>query len=191
MPDSTVLIVCGIMLLLWGVVTLLSIYNSLISVKMNVANAKANIDVVLKQRYDEIPKLIQICEQYMSYEIEIIKEIMMARDRMIMGGSFREKMLATQDLSRSIRGLIALGESYPDLKANANFLQIQERLSDLEELLSDRREFYNSTVTLYNARIKQFPDVYFANQLSYYPEDHFKVAAYEKRSPSLKIKIPA
>ena len=189
--EFQMMITIGLLVLLAGaIITLVGIYNSLIAVKANIANSWANIDVILKQRYDEIPKLIEVCEQYAAYEAGMVDKIMRTREKMVNGKNHKEKIQASNDLTYAIKGLMAIGEGYPDLKVNTNFLQIQNRLSELEETLADRREFLNNSVTIYNVRIQQFPDVYFARQLGYESEFHFKVEDHEKDSPSLKTKLP-
>lgn len=165
------------------------IYNALIALKQNIKKAWANIDVILKQRYDEIPQLIQICEQYASYEKSMIDKITSAREKMVHGNSKKEQMDGAQALNLGIKGLLAVGEAYPDLKANKNFMQIQDRLSSLEESLADRREYYNDTVNQHNIRIKQIPDVFIAGFLGYQDEDLFQVGAHERERPDLKMNI--
>jgi LemA protein len=164
------------------------VYNALVTVKENVLKAWANIDVILKQRYDEIPQLIEICEQYVEYEADMIKKIMAARENMVRGKSVEAKAQASQELTEMVGGLLAIGENYPNLKANEHFLQIQKRLSDLEESLADRREFYNDSVNIYNIRIQQIPDVIFARMLGYERKEMFEVHEPEKARPSLKMK---
>ncbi|MBC8549715.1 MAG: LemA family protein [Candidatus Brocadiales bacterium] len=171
------------------VVIAIIVYNALVALKHNITKAWANIDVILKQRYDEIPNLVQVCEQYANYETATIQKIMETRQRMVSGKSQQEKMDASNELSAALGSLLAIGEAYPELKANENFLQLQYRLSDLENTLADRREFYNDSVTLYNIRIKQFPDVFLAKHLGYTEEVLFKVSKHELTPPSLKMKL--
>ena len=169
---------------------LIGIYNSLVQSKENIKQAWANIDVTLKQRYDEIPKLLSICEQYMDYEQKAIDKILDARSRMV-HGSNEERMSASQQLSVGLQGLLSVGENYPDLQANKSYIQLQRRVSELEESLSDRREFYNSTVNNFNIRIQQIPDVFIARPLGYTPQQMFEVFDYEKGKVSLQMNIPS
>ena len=167
----------------------IGVYNSIVMLRANIKKAWANIDVIFKQRYDEIPQLIQICEQYVTYEKSIIDRIMKARENMVHGKDKEAQIEAAKEFSLGLNGLLAVGENYPDLKANQNFIQIQNRLSSLEEHLADRREFYNDSVTLYNIRIKQFPDMIFANFMGCQEEKLFEVSPEEKKLPNLKMNL--
>ena len=166
----------------------IQIYNALLAINENVNKSWANIDVILKQRYDELPQLIKLCEQYVEYEAEMIEKIMSAREKMVQGRDVKEKSAAFNEVTAGIKGLLAIGEAYPELKANTNFLQIQTRLSALEEVLADRREFYNDSVTIFNTRIQQIPDVFIAGQLGYKRKQMFEVNSNEKALPDLSIK---
>lgn len=148
-----------------------SIYNSLIALKNNIDKAFANIDVILKQRHDELPKLIETCKGYMKHEQGLFETVTKARAQYATAGSIAEKTAAENTLNMGIRGLFAVAENYPDLKANQNFLDLQNRISTLEETIADRREFFNESVNLYNIRIQSFPDMFFAGfmQLSKQP----------------------
>lgn len=171
------------------IILVVGIYNSLIQVKENVSKSWANIDVILKQRYDEVPQLIQVCEQYASYEKDMIDRIMTAREKMVSGKSVKDQADGFNELTTGLNGLLALGEAYPELKANENFLQIQTRLSHLEDSLADRREFYNDSVNIYNIRIQQIPDVFLAKILGYMAKELFKVDEKERSAPSLKMNL--
>jgi LemA protein len=166
----------------------IQIYNSLLAVNENINKAWANIDVTLKQRYDELPQLLKICEQYVEYEEDMIQKIMSAREKMVQGKDVSEKAAGFNELTAGIKGLLAVSEAYPDLKANVQYTQIQTRLSHLEETLADRREFYNDSVNIFNTRIQQIPDVFFANLLGYQRKQMFEVTSEEKKIPDLTIK---
>ncbi len=163
-------------------------YNSLIQSKENIIKAWANIDVILKQRYDEIPQLIKICEQYVEFEREQIDRIMQARDRMVNGENIKLKVAGFNEVTTGLNSLYAVAESYPDLKSNTNFNHILTRLSDLEEILSDRREFYNDSVNVYNIKIQSIPDSFIAFIFGYERATMFEIREFEKVFPSLEIK---
>lgn len=141
---------------------LISTYNGLVEVKNAVSKAWANIDVLLKQRHDELPKLIDTCKQYMQHEQATLEKVIAARSRV---SSARESQdvaavgRAETGLRTGLGQLFALAESYPDLKANEQFVQLQSRISSLENSIADRREFYNESVNINNVRIEQFPAV--------------------------------
>jgi LemA protein len=178
-----ILFIVALVLLFMGV----SIYNGLVSLKNQIDRSWANIEVILKQRFDEIPQLIQVVEQYAGYEQATLKKVIEARNTYNQATTTDQKVEAANLTSIAFKGLAALGESYPDLKANTNFIHLQGRVSDLESQLADRRENFNETVTNFNTRIQQIPDVFFARMLGYNQHSLFKVEAAETVRPSLKM----
>jgi len=168
----------------------ITIYNGLISLKENIKKSWSNIDVILKQRHDELPKLISVCESYSEFEKGILDRLMKAREKYFKASGVAKKSEASNEVTAALQGIFALAESYPDLKANKNFMQLQERISHLEETLADRREFYNDSVNNYNIRIKQIPDVLVAGMLNYQDEEMFKVSQKEREDVKINIKIP-
>ena len=164
----TTIIILAIMVLL--VFYLINIYNHLVRIKHNVSKAWSNIDVLLKQRHDEIPKLVETCRQYMKFEQETLEKVMLARSRV---SDARENQdvpglgLAEGALRMGLGQLFALVEDYPDLKANENFQHLQSRISTLENTIADRREFYNESVNINNIGIEQFPDVIVASMFGF------------------------
>jgi LemA protein len=142
-----------------------ALYNRLVLVRNNVRQAWANIDVLMKQRHDELPKLIEVCSQYMRYERAALERLTRARALVSVASSRRSAAQlgpAEQTLRRELRQLFAVSEAFPDLRANATFAHLQRRIADLETAIADRREFYNDTVRINNAAIEQFPAVIFA-----------------------------
>ena len=145
-------------------------YNSLVTVKHNVTKALSNIDVLLKQRHDEIPKLVATCKQYMQHEQITLEKVITARNQVAaasQAGDITALGKAESQLRSSLGQIFALSEAYPDLKANQQFGHLQTRISGLENDIADRREFYNETVTINNARIEQFPDVIIARMMNF------------------------
>lgn len=146
------------------------IYNNLVSLKHAVSKAWANIDVLLKQRHDELPKLVEVCKQYMAYEQETLEKIMQARAA-VSSASARGDVSGVGNAESMLRAglgnLFALAEAYPDLKADATFQHLQSRITSLENAIADRREFYNESVNNNNVRIEQFPDVILAKRLGF------------------------
>jgi LemA protein len=141
-------------LLAYGV----SIYNGLVAVKHQVDQAWANIDVLLKQRHDELPKLIDSVKSYMTHERELLETLTSLRAR-TETASASERMAAENELGRGVARLLAVAESYPQLRASEVFMDMQQRISALEEQIAHRREFYNAAVNINNVRMEQFPDV--------------------------------
>ncbi|MBI5427442.1 MAG: LemA family protein [Nitrospinae bacterium] len=169
---------------------LITIYNGLIALKENIKKAWANIDVILKQRHDELPKLVSVCESYAEFEKGILERAMKARERYFSADTVAKKAEASAEVSGAIKSIFALAENYPQLKANENFMQLQTRISHLEESLADRREFYNDSVNNYNIRIQQLPDAIVANFMSLKLETMFSVAEEDRRDVDIKIRLP-
>ena len=169
-------------------------YNSLVSIKNNVAKAWANIDVLLKQRNDELPKLIDTCKAYMAHEAQTLEKVISAR----MGVDAARQ---TQDvaglgkaesvLSKSIGGLYAVAENYPDLKADQTFINLQQRITGLENQIADRREFYNDSVNNNNVRIQQFPDLIVAKLFSFEQKDMLRFASAELKDVDVSARFNA
>jgi LemA protein len=162
-----------ITLVIFAVLTLyiIMLYNSLVSVKNNIAKAWSNIEILLKQRHDELPKLIDTCKQYMKHEQDTLEKVMLARSQVSKAQQSHDvNALGTAEgaLRTGLGHLFAVAEAYPELKANENFLHLQSRISGLENAIADRREFYNESVNINNVRIEQFPDLLVA-KLFHFP----------------------
>ena len=157
-----------------------TLYNGLIAVKNNVDKAWANIDVLLKQRHDELPNLIEVCKGYMKYEADTLQRVTTARNAYQQAATPDQKVQASAEMSAALGRLIAVAENYPDLKANANFMQLQGRITGLESEIADRREFYNDSVNTFNTRIQEMPDAILANSMNLAPRQMFQVAAEDK-----------
>ena len=181
------IIVLGVLLV--AVVYAVMIYNNLVQVKHNVSKAWANIDVLLKQRHDELPKLVETCKQYMKFEQETLTKVMEARSKVF---AAREAQNIPQlgqaegALRATLGSLFALAEAYPDLKTNQTFQQLQTRISSLENAIADRREFYNESVNVNNVRIEQFPDVVVARMFNFQPADLLEFDATELADVNMK-----
>jgi LemA protein len=173
------------------VATAIQSYNALIALQAQLERAWANIDVILKQRYDEIAQLIQVIEQYAGFEAQVVRSLADARSRYGSARDVSEKIDAAQAMSVAMRGVAAIGEAYPELRTNQSFLQLQSRISALESAIADRREAYNETVANFNTRIEQFPTVFLARFLAYQRQRMFEVTEVERTSPSLAMKLPA
>ncbi len=150
------------------------IYNNLVSLKHVVSKAWSNIDVLLKQRHDELPKLVETCKQYKQFEQETLEKVMQARaaaQTARQAGDVKGVGQAETQMRLGLGNLFAVAEAYPELKANQNFMQLQSRITGLENSIADRREFYNDSVNANNVRIEQFPDVIIARMLGFQPAD--------------------
>ncbi|MGH8618747.1 MAG: LemA family protein [Burkholderiales bacterium] len=164
------------------------LYNNLVQVKHNVTKAWANIDVLLKQRHDELPKLVDACKEYMKFEQETLAKVIDARAK-VFSASQNQNMqalgAAEGELRAGLGKLFALAEAYPDLKTNQSFQQLQTRISGLEDGIADRREFYNESVNINNVRIEQFPDVVVAGMFGFKPFGLLQFEAAEKADVSV------
>lgn len=171
------------------VIYAITIYNSLVGVKHNVAKAWANIDVLLKQRHDELPKLVEVCKQYKQFEQETLEKVIRARS--LVQNAREQKDVgalgpAESMLRSSLGTLFAVAEAYPELKANENFMQLQSRISQLENAIADRRELYNEAVNINNVRIEQFPDTIVAKFGSFPPAKLLEFSDAEKADVDMK-----
>ena len=187
MQTSTFIII-GILVLVGGYGV--TIYNNLVALKHRVAQAWANIDVLLKQRHDELPKLVETCKQYMGYEQETLEKVISARNNVSTAAQSQDMEglgIAETVLRGTLGRLFALAEDYPDLKANESFQHLQARISDLENGIADRRELYNDSVNQNNIRIEQFPDVIVANFFKFKAHDLLEFSEEEKADVDIKV----
>lgn len=171
-----ILILLALLVLTYGVV----IYNRLVALKHGVGKSWSNIDVLLKQRHDELPKLVETCKQYMDYEQETLRQVMEARNavhRAREQADLSDLGSAESALHKGLLNLFAVAENYPELKADQSFRNLQSRISALEDAIADRREFYNEAVNNHNVRIEQFPDVIVARRFGFAPFTLLQVEA--------------
>jgi LemA protein len=158
-------------LLLFGVIGLIAYlvgtYNTFVRLFNNIDKSWSNTEVILKQRHDELPKLVDVCNSYMAHERETLEAVTKARAVYGKSMTVDEKARAENQLTSALGSLFAVAEQYPDLKANQEFLHVQQRISVLESTIADRREFYNDSVNLYNIRIEQIPANWVAQQSGY------------------------
>jgi LemA protein len=161
-------------------VYIVTIFNGLVALKNDIAKAWANIDILLKQRHDELTKLLDVCKGYMEFERDTLTKITQARSMYQQAVSVDQKAQADQTMSSALRGLFAVAENYPQLKANDNFVRLETRITELESEIADRREFYNDSVNTFNIRIQQMPDTIVAGFMRLTPRPMFKVEEADK-----------
>ena len=164
-----------------------TVYNGLIQVKENIKKSWANIDVLLMQRSDEIPKLIKVLKSFVKHEKKMFDNIINARTSYLGANSVSEKADADNQISEALKSVFALSEAYPDLGSNENFLKLQERISGIENAIADRRELYNESVNNYNIRIQSLPDMFIANTLGLPQEEMFKVQENKKKDIDIDL----
>lgn len=163
-----IFIVAVLILLMYGIFT----YNRFVSLKHGVGKAWSNIDVLLKQRHDELPKLVETCRQYMKFEQDTLEKVMLARSGVAKARESQDITAlgtAEGELRLGLGNLFAVAEAYPELNSNETFLHLQARITGLENAIADRREFYNDAVNVNNVAIEQFPDVVIAQLTGFQP----------------------
>ncbi|MCP4566199.1 MAG: LemA family protein [FCB group bacterium] len=174
---TTIWTVVGLVAILVVVVIigwLIGIYNSLIRLKNNIKKAWSNIDVLLKQRHDELTKLMNTVKGYMKYEEGVLTKVTEARTAFMKAQTIGDKAKADNMMTSTLKSLFAVAENYPELKADRSFAQFQNRISEIENQIADRREFYNDSVNTFNIRIEQIPDMFVARMLGYTPRELFQ-----------------
>ena len=183
-----ILVIFVVALIIIGFISwFFTVYNGLIQVKENIKKSWANIDVLLMQRSDEIPKLIKILKSFVKHEKKMFDNIMDARTSYLGANSVSEKADADNQISEALKSVFAISEAYPDLGSNDNFLKLQERISGIENAIADRRELYNESVNNYNIRIQSIPDMFIANTLGLAQEEMFKVQENKKKDIDINL----
>jgi LemA protein len=168
-----------------------SLYNGLVQVKHQVDQAWANIDVLLKQRHDELPKLIDAVKAYVTHERTLLENVTALRTKAQAGGTGTERVAAEQALSQGVSQLLAVAERYPQLRASEVFVDLQARISALEEQIAHRREFYNAAVNLNNVRLEQFPDMLLASIAQLVRKPLFDAAPAERSDVDVGARLSA
>jgi len=175
-----------VVIVLWAI----SIYNGLVAMRQRVNQSFADIDVQLKQRHDLIPNLVETVKGYAAHERGTLEAVVQARNTAIAAPGVEQKVAAENMLTGALRQLFALSESYPDLKANQNFQQLQAELSDIENKLAAARRFFNNAVQEYNTGIQQFPAALFAGMFGFHAQQFFDLGesrAQLDQAPNVKF----
>ena len=166
-----------------------TLYNQLVTVKHGVTQAWSNIDVLLRQRHEELPKLVEACRQYMQYEQATLERVISARNAVSQArdrSDVRQLGQAETALRSGLGQLFALAENYPQLQASSSFQHLQQRISGLENGIADRRELYNAAVNINNVRIEQFPDVLIARLFNFLPAELLRFSEAEKADVDIR-----
>ena len=168
-----------------------SLYNGLVQVKHQIDQAWANIDVLLKQRHDELPKLIDALNGYVTHERSLLESVTALRARAQATGAGSERVAAEGALTRGVSQLLVVAEGYPQLRASEVFVNLQQRISALEEHISHRLEFYNAAVNLNNVRLEQFPDLLFASAAGLERKPLFEALSTERADIDVAARLSA
>ena len=175
-PTIILLIVVVVLVVfVWG------LYNSLIGAKMRVQEALSQIDIQLKRRTDLIPNLVETVKGYAKHEKDVFENVTAARSALMGAKGTEDKAHANNQLTQSLKTLFAVAENYPDLKANQNFLELQQELEDTENKIAYSRQFYNSNVLEYNTKLAVFPNVFLARFFNFQPAEFFAASDEEKQ----------
>ncbi len=178
-----VIVLVVIVVVVYGV----SIYNGLVRLRNQYEKAWSNIDVLLKQRVDMIPNLVETCKGYMQHERGTLEAVTNARSQWQQASSRGDQIEATNQIAGALKSLFAVAENYPELKANQNFLQLQTTIETIENQIADRRESYNDAVNLFNTTVQQVPDLFVARLLGYQAAPYFKIQEAERVAPKVSF----
>lgn len=169
------------------IVYVISTYNALVNLRNNVKDAWARVDVVLKRRADLVPNLVETVKGYAKHEQTTLDEVISARNGIANATTPKEEMQANNMLTEALGKLMAVAEAYPDLKANTNFLSLQEELSNTENQIANSRQVYNDTVLMYKNKLEMFPSNIVAGMFKFETEEFFEIAESEKEVPQVKF----
>lgn len=169
------------------VLYVISTYNGLVSLRNKVKDQWSQIDVLLKRRADLIPNVVETVKGYASHEKETLEAVISARNKAVSATTPEEEMQADGELSRALGRLFALTEAYPELKANTNFLQLQNELKETEDKIAYARQFYNDSVLNYKNKIEMFPSNLVAGMFGFKPEPFFEIADADRETPKVQF----
>jgi LemA protein len=184
---STLLIIIIIVVIILIIGTIIHMYNNLVGLRNSVKNSYAQIDVQLKRRNDLIPNLVETVKGYASHEKGVLEEVTKARTGVMNATTIEETSAADSQLTGALKTLFAVAENYPDLKANSNFQQLQDDLTDTEDKIAYARQFYNDIVLKYNNACQQFPSNIIAGLFGFKEEEFFQAPAGETAVPEVKF----
>lgn len=179
------IIIAVVIILIIGFV--IGIFNKIIFLKNNVEKSFSNIDVVLKQRTDEIPNLVAVVKEAKNYEAATLEKLTKLRSQYTDALSTDEKVNITNQIEKTLKPMMLVIENYPNLRANGNFMALQSRITEIENIIADRREFYNDSVNLYNIGIQEFPNLIMAKLFSFKEKPMLQITDQEKKYNGIKF----
>lgn len=177
-----------VVLILFIILFIIGTYNRLIQLRNLVSDQWSQIDVQLKRRADLVPNLVETVKGYAKHEKETLNDVIKARNKFKSADTPEAEMAASGELTRALGRLFALAESYPDLKANQNFLKLQEDLNEIEEKIAYARQFYNDSVLTYKNKLEMFPSNIIANMFKFEPKKFFEVEEESRENPKVSFK---
>ena len=181
-----VLIIIGAIILLL-IFYVIGVYNGLVNLRNMVKDQWAQIEVLLKRRADLIPNIVETVKGYASHEKETLENVISARNKAVSANTLESEMQANGELTKALGRLFALAEAYPDLKANTNFMQLQDELKNTEDKIAYARQFYNDAVLKYKNKLEMFPSNIIANMFGIKPEPFFEANEVDKEVPQVKF----
>lgn len=185
---KAIIILVVLLLLIAGIIGfVISIYNEMVRLRNSVKNSLAQIDTQLQRRFDLIPNLVETVKGYAAHEKELLENVTASRNGYMNASSAEERMIMENQLSAGLRNLFAVVENYPELKANTNFIRLQDELSETEDKLAYSRQFYNDAVTKYNNKLQMFPNVIIANMFNFREEVLFEAQEGSKEAPKVQF----
>ena len=187
METGTIVIIVIAAILVLIALYMVGVFNKLVNARNKVQNQFSQIDVQLKRRADLIPNLVETVKGYAKHEENTLKEVIEMRNKAVNAGSVNEKIAANNELTGALNKLLAVAESYPDLKANENFKELQKDLKDTEDKISYARQFYNDSAMLYNNLVDMFPSNLVASIFKFKNFEYFKIEESEKETPKVKF----
>ena len=187
MPVWAIVLIVVVAVIFILLIWFIGVYNSLVTLRNKVRNQFSQIDVQLKKRFDLIPNLVETVKGYASHESETLEKVINARNSYASAKTDDEKIEAANEMSKSVRGLLALAESYPELKANENFLSLQNDLKETEEKISYARQFYNDSVMMYNNKIQVVPSNIVAGMCGFKEEKLFEANSEERENVKVEF----
>lgn len=181
MSVGLLIVIAIIVIIICLIVWIISVYNSLIKLRQRVRNSWSQIEVQLQRRFDLIPNLVETVKGYAKHENDVFEKVAQLRTSWSNAGSISEKAEIGNELSGVLKTIMAVSENYPELKANQNFIELQEQLKETENKIAYSRQFYNDTVTMYNTKIEVFPSNIIAGMFGFKMETLFKTESEEAR----------
>ncbi len=181
------MLIALLIIIVIAVIILVALYNGLVVKRTRVDNGWAQIDVQLKRRYDLIPNLVETVKGYAAHEKEVLEKVAELRSRAMGAVNPKDAADANNMLTSTLKTLFAVAENYPQLKANENFMRLQEELASTENKIAFARQFYNDVVMDYNATIQQFPQTIIASMFNFKAREFFAAPAEEKEAPKVKF----
>ena len=182
---AAIIILVGILVVVGGYVV--GVYNKLVNARNKVENQFSQIDIQLKRRADLIPNLVETVKGYAKHEKDTFEAVINARNKAVNAGSVNEKIEANNELTGALNKLFALAEAYPELKANENFLSLQNDLKETEDKITYARQFYNDSAMQFNNLVQMFPTNFIANMFGFKKFDYFKIDEKEKEVPKVEF----